>query len=310
MKKFKIPVILIAVLSLITLFGFSAFATSETDSSDAEITFEVVYTSDSAVKSGISYETYVEPGTLKVGFEIVKDLPIGYVVYDSESTPYIDGIRLNGDTVETLNFHIDENVTHYTITVKTAYADGFLGDLARMSDGVYDWSEMLSNPLVLFQVVYTVLALLSVISGIGAAFLGKKKKVKTADDIAGKVTEASETAIVNVEKRVTDCVIAEIMPIVQVILDDVQNVVKAITLSTSKSKEAPIALLDTLKDSANVTTEALIEKIKQALTDSISLDNQHREENLKFLHELSAEVVKPVEEVSTDVTKTEEKSIF
>lgn len=313
MKRCKLVTILITVLLLSTLFSLSVFAEESAEQPTPELVFDIKYTSDSVHFSGISYETYVEPGTLKIGFEIVKDLPMGYTIYDSADTPYIDGIRVNGSTVESLKMLLTEDVYTYTIDVKIVYVEGILGDLASMSDGTYDWAKLLSNPLVLLQGVYFALAIISIVSGIISAFIGKSKKVKTADEIASKVQDASEIAISNVEQRVTECVISEVMPIVQKIFDDVQNIVKAITLSTSKSKDAPLALLDTLKESANVSTSELIDKIQATVKEHLDKETAAHADKTAFLQELSNyKPESPVEdsEPQTPQPTVEHKSIF
>lgn len=291
--KHKIFILLVTLSLLCTVFSISAFA-DETSTPVPETVFDVKYTSDSVLYTGISYETFIEPGTLKIGFEIVKDLPIGYEVYDQVDTPYIDGIRVNGDTVESLRMLLTENVYTYTIDVKIVYSEGLLGDLASMSDGTYDWANLLSNPIILLQGIYFTLAIISVFAGILSAFFGRKKKVKTADEIASKVENASEVAIANVEQRVTSCVMSEVMPIVQKIFDDIQNVVKAITLSTSKSKEAPLALLETLKESANVSTAELIDKIQVTIEERLDKEVEAHDKNVAFLHEVASNAT-PVE---------------
>lgn len=301
----KLCALLTLVLVLGLLFGISTSA----EESTPETLFEVKYSSDSVLTSGITCEPYVEPGTLKIGFEIIKDLPTGYTIYDSGDTPYIDGIRVNGETVDSLKIIISEDVTKYTVDVKIVYAAGILGDLASMSDGTYDWVTLLENPIVLLQGIYFALAILTLCAGMVSAFFGKRKKVKTADEIASKVSEASETAIVNVEERVTKTVISEVLPIVQKIFDDFQNVVKAVTLSTSKSKEAPIALLDTLKDAANASTSELIDKIQEAVKVEIAEDAAVREERLKTLREFANKPVEP-DEVEAVAVKPDTKSVF
>lgn len=283
----KICAAILTLILVFTLFGLTAFAEEPESTVVPETVIEVKYSPDSVRYSGILYEMYIEPGTLNVGFEIVKDLPIGYTVYDVADTPYIDGIRVNGETVNSLKIPLTEGVYTYTIDVKIVYVEGLLGDIASMSDGTYDWAKLLSNPIILLQGIYFVLAIVSVLAGILAAFFGRNKKVKTADEIASKVSDASETAIANVEKRVTERVISEVLPIVQKIFDDIQNVVKAVTLSTSKSKEAPIALLETLKDSASVSTSELIDKVQAAVKEHLDKENADHTEKAAFLHSIT-----------------------
>lgn len=290
----KLTFILLATLLIFSVFGVAVYAeesVSESVSSEffTEYTVSIKYTDDSTCKSGVLYETYSDATLNEAGFKLATDLPIGHVVYDDPETSYIDGIRINGSTVESLKVPVDgTDVTEYVVNVRTVYAKGVLGDIARMSDGTYDWTKLLENPVMVFQLAYWALAILTVLAGLITSVLGKKKKVKTADEIASNVDNAAKEAFSKLESKVTDTVIAEFTPVFNTILKGLENVVKAVTLSTSNSKEAPSALLDVLKESATTDdVNALIANIRKAVEAKAEEDAATHAENVATLHAIA-----------------------
>ena len=276
-----------------------------------EYTVVVKYTDDSSTLKGISYETYVDPATLTVCFKIVDDLSLGHIIYDNPDTAYIDGIRVNGDTVDTLTIPIAQG-TVYEIAVRTVYEDNLLGDIAKVIDGNFDFKALLENPIALLIGIYYVLSILAIVVAAVSAFFSKSKKVKTADEIAAKVDESADVAIEKVKTEVTDTVLLEMSPILQTILDGIQNVVTAITLSTSKCKEAPLAMLDTLQKTAESNNlNSLIDDIRKTVSDGISKEDDDRSANLRTLQEIAESATSVVNTLnsSTDATYTT-KSVF
>lgn len=272
-----------------------------------EYTVTIKYSDDSSAVKGITYETYVDPVTFAVGFKIVEDLSIGHIIYDNPDTAYIDGIRINGETTDTLSIVIDQG-TAYEIVVRTVYEDNLLGDVAKIIDGTFDFKTLLENPVMLLMGAYYVISILSIVFASIASLFSKSKKVKTADEIAAKVDESANNAVEKVRTEVTDTVLAEVKPMLQTILDDIRNIVTALTLSTSKNKEAPLAMLDTLQKSVESTDVAgLINGIRKTVTDGIAKHDKARTDNVETLHEIASHAEAPTEEVSAQPTG---KSIF
>ena len=117
---------------------------------------------------------------------------LGYTIYDNKDTDYIDGLKVDGNYVfgwRVENF--DDSVEHI-IQVKTVYTDDAAGMLVAAKDG--DWSKLLSNPLIIVQLGYYVLAALSIILGGFGLFKSKKKKIRDHNQIAKAVTEQAEMA--------------------------------------------------------------------------------------------------------------------
>ena len=318
--KRKIITFLCVIATLCMLFSVVAYAedTPLTESEGSEtitapaysVTFE--YAEDSTAKAGLSYETYFDMSLNEVGFKLVNDLPIGHVIYDDPETSYIDGIRVNDTTVETLKFAVtDTTVTEYKVVVRTVYAEGLLGDIAKMSDGTYDWAQLLENPLVLLQLIYYAAAIISLIGGAIIASTGKKVKAKTSDEIADKVSDAAATSLQEIKREVTETVIQEATPILNRILSACEDVVKAATLATSKSKEAPLALLDVLHHAtSNTDTTELIGQIRQNVVTRLTKDTEAHESNVETLRNIESRASIPAEAPTEPEHASEPKSVF
>lgn len=321
MKRIKLYAILIS-LFVSTLFATAAFAEEPSEPTSTGWTETVLealektnpnivlgYTPDSVLGEGVSCELFVDGISKKFGFNIVEDLPMGYVIYDDKSTPHIEGVRVNGEAVTSLEYAIDANaiVSEYKVDVKIVYAEGVFGDLAQMSDGTYDWSKLLSNPIVVLQAVYYALAVLSVAAGILAAFFSRNKKAKTADEIAAKVDEAAKSSLEDIKKEVVDTVMAEATPVLQNILNDMQNVVKAIVIFTSKSKDAPIALLDTLQQTSDISVSKIIDEIRENVKHSVKAAEENHAANVATLHSIAQSTKEVTENVESGTTH---KSVF
>lgn len=321
MKRLKVLLALVVCFTMCVAFGLSVSAETEGTGEVVDVPevetpalpeFEIniKYTSDSVLFKGVDYRTFVDVTTGEYWVEIVKDFDIGYSIYDSKDTPHIDGIRINNETVDVLKYKLTDGET-YNIVVKVSYTEGLLGDIAKMSDGIYDWSELLTNPVIILQAVYYVLAVISVIVTITWAMLGKNKKVKSSDEIANKVSEAATDSFDKIKASVIDTVLTEFTPIFQGLLDKFENVVKAITLSTSKDKNAPVALLDVLQDAAKSTdAQAIIESVKQELSSHFEVAEATKNDNLAALHEMVESTVTVQETPSEHTVETVHRSVF
>lgn len=259
----------------------------------------IIYTDDSVSWYGISWEVSIDVLTKNVYLEIINELPVGYVIYDSPDTPYIDGIRVNGSTVDSTKFAIDwTQDINYEVIVKVDYAEGVIGDLARMSDGTYDWTKLLENPVGLLMALYYILATLSVVIGIFAMWFGKNKKVKTANEISKSVEEkAHESAMSIIENNV--------IPIVTSFQNTSQALVKAFALTTSKSKEAPTALLDVLQTVSSTDAVSAIEQAKAAIANDRAAADAARQKTLESLQSI-AQASQEVESNGTEQKEKEE----
>lgn len=231
----------------------------------------VSYTSDSVMAQGVYLAPYTDTLKLEVGFVITLDLPIGVAVYDDPTTPVIEGIRVNGATITDLKVPFDlDNPQSYIVEIRLVYSDGIAGTIAKISNGDFDWETILNEPLLMLQMLYYIIAALSIIVGGLGLSSSKKKKVKTADDIAALVDARVKEGCVLFSTQYADLLKTNMLPIFNTVVDTNKAVVKAITLSTSKSKEAPVALLDLFKDVSNVDVEEAIENARQEVLKNIA----------------------------------------
>ena len=174
-----------------------------------------------------------------------------------------------------------------------------------MSDGTYNWLQLLENPIGLLMGLYYVLATLSVFVSLIMLMKGKGKKAKTANEIAAAVTNAAETAAVNAVEQ-------QVLPIVSSFQNTAQAIVKAYALTTSKSKEAPLALLDVLQEVSNTDAATAIEHAKQLIEEARNLAETNRQETIDKLNSIahtSQEVVSDGTEQSQE-TSEEDLAIF
>ena len=313
LNKLILILCLASVLSL--LFGISVFAEDQDVFSIDDITLSFKYTSDSVVTEGLTYQVYNDPISNQAGIELIPNFGIGYTIYDNPETEIIDGIRINGVEVTTLRIPItsETSVRHYEIAVKTVYIDGASGDLAQILDGTFDYSRLLTNPIIIFQIAYWVFMALSGFIGLVTISRNKGKKVKTADEIANKVTENMAQFEDRVVDLVTRVVTKEILPLAQASVKSGKEAVKAILLSTSKSKEAPSALLDVFKESSDIDISNIVEEVREELSKLIEDSSNHHADNVAALHQIANNVIQ--EDVNNAKQESEEpvknkKSLF
>lgn len=231
----------------------------------------VAYTSDSVASQGVLLEPFADTLKFEVGFTIKTDLPSGVEIYDDPTTPIIEGIRVNGAEISDYRVAIDlDTPKSYLVEVRLVYSEGLTGTIAKISSGDFDWRTIMEEPLLAMQVLYYAIAALSlIIGGIGAAS-SKKKKVKTANDIAAIVDARVKEGCEAFAIQYTDLLKSNMLPVFNTVVDTNKAVVKAITISTSKTKEAPIALLDVLKGISDVDVEKAIDDARQEVLKNIA----------------------------------------
>lgn len=323
-KPFKIFAVFITILAIFATFGVVTFATddvvdvpiedtntSHTSSLD-DVEFIFVYTSDSVVKDGLTYQTYSDPISKQSGIELVPNFGVGYVIYDNPETEIIDGIRINDAETTSLRIPISEDteVFTYTIAIKTVYAEGASGTLAQILDGTFDYSQLLTNPVVIFQLIYWVVMAITAVVGFGVAIKSKGAKVKTSDEIASKVSEQSDEFRAQLIDAVTNMVKSEILPLAQASVNSGKEAVKAILLSTSKSKEAPSALLDVFAESSSIDITNLVDEVRETLTQTTEAREANRTANMTALHNIANHVIQEDVSDATKAQPKERKSIF
>lgn len=323
MKHFKklsiiLSILFISILMFSTL-ALQSYAIEEVVEPDAnvntsleDIEFIVQYTSDSVVTKGLTYQTYVDPISNQTGVEIVPSFGIGYAIYDNPDTDIIDGIRINGQEVTSLRIPMssEQYASKYVIAVRTVYLDSASGTLAQILDGTYDYTLLLTNPVILFQLAYWIFMASAGFIGLIYAIRSKGKKIKTSDEIAAKVTENSDEFRDRIVNVVTEVIKAEIVPLAQASVQSGKDAVKAILISNSKSKEAPSALLDVFKDAEDIDIAHTVENARETLSECILKAKSEHGKVVDTLHDIANHVIQEdVENAKTTETKPH-KSVF
>ena len=274
----------------------------------------ITYTSDSLATTGLTYDVVIDQLTETAYITLIPDFDFGYEIYDSPDTEYIDGIRVNGQTVTSLKIPLEVGVTSYDILVKVTYSEGTSGTIAKLFSGNLTFDDFVSSPVLLLQGFYYIIAAISLTcSGIGV-LKSKKKRVKTADDIASLVDKRAIEVQQEFSKKFIEIVSNNFIPIINSAVSTNQDVIKAVALSTSKAKTAPIELIELLQKSSNNDTVKALENMKQELSRSIALDDKNHTiiaEQLKNIASTSSqEVIKNAQPTENKATVTEEKSVF
>lgn len=317
----KIITVLLSISLMLVMFGVCASAeSSEPADSAPELTLDDVkfifkYTSDSVVSEGLTHRTYFDPISNQTGIELIPEFGMGYAIYDDPETEIIDGIRINGAEVTSLRIPVspDTDVFEYEVAVRTVYVDGASGDLAQILDGTYDYSKLLTNPVVLLQAAYWAIMLITGFAGFIILICNKNKKVKTSDEIANKVSENAEEFKAKLIDVVTEVVKTEILPLAQASVKSGKEAVKAVLLHTSKSKDAPAALLDVFKESSDIDINSIVDEVRSELAKTFNANESKHAANAAALRNIANNViqedVKDATETNTEPAKTY-KSVF
>lgn len=224
-----------------------------------QFTTDSVYTKENIIT--ISDVTVDETTGLYTMY-LEEDKLLGYCIYDKPETSYIDGLKFDNEYVtDWVVSGVDFSIEH-TFYIKTTYTDDAAGMLMAAKDG--DWSRLLSNPVILLQLVYYIVAFVSIVIGGFGLVKSKNKKVKTAEEIASAVAKQATVA----KDQLVETTIALITPVFEKLNNQNADIIKALVMSKSKDNADTLALLDLLKDSqTGEDITALVERIKTALTE-------------------------------------------
>ena len=259
--------------------------------------YELTYTADSVVSDYV----YMEPGydelKQQLYFELIFDLPDGYTIYDKEDTPYVDGVKINEEYLATRPYkvYITDPLVNYTVLVKVVYEDGIAGLVAKFQNGDASLLDLFDNPVMLMQVIYYALAVFSIVFGAVVAAKSRKHKSKTSNDIANETVAAVNSAGAATKDElvsaVTSIILDNIAPVLNACVHSNTNVVKAIALSNSKSKDAPVTLLDVLSDSSNIDIAELLTNLKNEAVAKIESEEAERVSTLNALQTIAEDVL-------------------
>lgn len=253
------------------LFLTALASTTIASGPNIQFTSDSVYTKNDIISCEIIEIQNTETGEVSKDLIIKEKQLLGYSIYDNQETDYIDGLKIDGEWVtgwRVKNFDDSEDAVH-TFQVKTVYTDDAAGMLMAAKDG--DWSRLLSNPLILLQMFYYILAAFSLLFGIIFGTKNKGKAIKTANDFGlelNKVfTQKVDVLATNTESAIEKYVDSLLMPVVGEMQAQNKDLLSALILSQSGDENAKLALIDLLKNSATKDVNMMSEQIKKAIKD-------------------------------------------
>lgn len=263
-----------------------------------QFTTDSVYTSENILSYEVveHYSTDENPTLLSKDLILTENHLLGYTIYDIPDTEYIDGLRFDSQYVydwQIKNF--DDTVAH-TIQIKTVYTDDVAGMLLAAKNG--DWSKLLSNPVMIFQIIYYILAALTLVVGGFGLVKAKKQKVKTSTEIAESVTQAAGSA----GNRLIETALALITPLFEKLKSQNEDIIKALIIAKSDKLNDTIALLDLLKN-AHSTEDivALVERIKQEVTEADAKSTAAKQEAIEVINNIADGEYKTTEDDGTSI---------
>jgi hypothetical protein len=228
---------------------------------------ENVLTSEKTVEhvdevTGEVTEEIVQEEQLSKSLVFKENHLLGYTIYDNPETSYIDGLKFDDEWVtDWVVENFDDSVEH-SIKVKTVYTDDVSGMLMAAKDG--DWSKVLSNPLILLQIFYYILAAVSLILGGFGLLKSRKLKVKTANEFGATIGNEVSNQAGLAKDAIVEATVALIAPLFTRLNAQNSDIIKAIVLSKSSDNKDAVALLDLLKNTqSDEDISGLIDRIKE-----------------------------------------------
>lgn len=268
-----------------TLITLMALATT-TLAPNISFTTDSVYTSQNVISYSI-----VEEADASKTLILTEGNLLGYCIYDTPETPYIDGLKVDDQFVTDWRVPNYDDTVEHSILVKTVYTDDIAGTFAAAKDG--DFSKFLENPITIFQIMYYVILIISVIAGGFGIYKTKKLKVKDHNQIASSVSTAAKSSIKGIEDVANEMISAMLIPTVEQLQIQNNAILEALILNRSTDADSQIALVELLKKAtSSETLQKLAETIQHSIKETAA---KHIEEKTTAL----SEVQKVVEETST-----------
>lgn len=246
-----------------------------------------------SVTEDVSYSVTYD-ATTNTNLLNIEAQAFGTCIYDDPETSYIDGIRINDQTVDSLIIPIDLSVPN-KITVRTVYRDDITGTIAQIADGTYDYTELLKNPLALAAGAYYVISILSVICGMIGVARSRKKKVKSNDEIAGTVDARAKAAFDSLSANIMAEVKSAVEPVFKTISETQTAIVESIVLMNSKDKSSHLQALDCLKRVAGTDVQGILDNVHSELEKTIENAKLHKEEAVNTLAKIAETVQESTE---------------
>lgn len=267
------------------------------------ITPVLTFTSDSVYKNDnvIDYEIvehYEEDVLISSDMQFKERQLLGYTIYDDPSTPYIDGLKFDDAWVyDWCVKGIDVEAEH-SISIKTVYTDDFAGMLMAAKDG--NWILVLSNPVMLIQAGYYILAAISLIVGGVGLIKAKKAKIKDHNQIAASVKEIASSALENItekiDKKIDAFIEQRLGPVVEAMGSKIQTIVEAFVLSQSSGKDSKLALIQLLKNSSSKDISEVTKTMEETVIAEEKAKEEAKEEAIRLVNEISEGNFEPEED--------------
>lgn len=274
-----VPLILMIVIAIL---GFTCL---RVDAAEVVLRQPDVSTTVDSVTDEITYSVTYDATTNTNVLNINVDA-FGTTIYDDPETKYIDGIRLNDNTVESLVIPIDLSAEN-KIVVRTVYKDDLTGTLAQIADGTYDYTKLLENPLALLMGLYYVASLISIVAGMFGIARSRKKKVKTYDEITANVDVRAKEAFTNFSNAFMDEFKKAVEPVFKTLSDTQVSVVESITLMNSKDPSSHLQALDCLKRVAGTDVQGVLDTVHSELEKSIENAHIYKENSINTLTKIA-----------------------
>ena len=224
---------------------------------------------------------------------------LGYDVYDNPDTPYIEGVKVDGafllDTWSVPDFDPEDD---HVVTIKTVYSDDIAGWFARAKSG--DFSAIMSNPIMIMQLIYYILAAVSLVLGGMGLLKSRKTKIKTAEDIAKAVQaqadslgEKAASGLNDMEASALTLVADIVAPLVETLSKQNETLIKATVLARNGDEESTLALLELLKNTGAAGIENISETVRKRILESKAKSEEAKREALKAMKEAVSAIPAP-----------------
>lgn len=258
----------------------------------------ISYTSDSVYKEASYITTTVtQEEDSSYTLHIEKTMTLGFCVYDNPDTEQIEGVKLDDKFITDWVIPNYDPTVEHTILVKTVYTDDVAGMFAAAANG--DFSKLLSNPVMLMQIIYYFLAATSLIGGGIGIFKSRKNKAKTSKQIANEVSLSANASFLKVEGMVTDIFSTTVIPVIQQIQTQNHQILEALIISKNTDADSQIALIDLLKRAAtDVDIESLAETTKENIKNAVSKQLHMKQAALEEVNHIIEETTPVKEEPS------------
>ena len=195
---------------------------------------------------------------------------LGYTIYDNPDTDYIDGLKLDDNWVYGWAVDNYDDTVEHILKIKVVYTDDVAGMMMAAKDG--DWSRLLSNPLIILQLGYYLLAAISIIIGLVVGGKSKGKRIKTVDEISNGMNAMFNTKLDTLSASIETAVVGYVENLVNPVIAKQEqhnkDLVSALILSQSGDEKSKLALIDLLKVSATEDVNLISDQIKKSIKDA------------------------------------------